>query len=141
MKAPAPPAAPTPARLRAARWAGAGLMALGLLHLAAGAPDLLAALPGWSGGALWTTAHWAPVAGQPAALLASGLAFWTTLGSGAVPLILLGALLRWLARLGVAPPAGLAVGLALWGLAAAAVMLPSGFVLLPVLAAGLGWRR
>ena len=52
------------ARLRSARWGGTGLIALGLAHLAAGVPDLLAASPGWAGGGLWTLTHWAPVAQQ-----------------------------------------------------------------------------
>ena len=58
-----------------------------------------------------------------------------------MPLVLLGALLRALARQGVAPPWWLGVALAVWGGVSTLVMPPSSFVLVPVLAALLGWRR
>jgi hypothetical protein len=62
----------------------------GIAHLFVLGGDALIQAPGWLGGALWTWDHWGPPADQRPGLILSGFAFWSTVGSFAIPLIILG---------------------------------------------------
>ncbi|QCI68997.1 hypothetical protein E8M01_02130 [Phreatobacter stygius] len=76
---------------------------------------------------LWTLEHWQPPAGQPRPVLDSNLSFWTTVGSFAVPLLILAQLVLWLDRRGLPVPAFIGWSLAAWLTVAALVIEPSGF--------------
>lgn len=114
-----------------------GIIAIGILHLLALGPDALDQISGWAAGGLWTWEHWKPVESQSADLVVSGFAFWSTIGSCAVPLILLGSLILWNLRQGIAIPRFIVFGLLGWSLLATLIMLPSGFPLLLLVASGL----
>lgn len=106
---------------------GAALMLLGVVHLIAIGIDALPFLPGWLGLDLWTTGHWLPFAAQPSNLLASNAAFWATLGSCAIPSIILGALIVRMTRDGIPVPPFVGWSLCLWLGACALLIEPSGF--------------
>lgn len=105
------------------------MIAMSLLHLVVLGMDALPLMGGWASGALWTMAHWAPVIGQPQPLLANNAAFHATLGSFAGPMLVFGALVVWMDRRGIVPPAFVGWGLGAWALIAALVMEPSGYPL------------
>lgn len=111
------------------RWSGLALMLLGVVHLIAIGIDALPFSLGWLRLDLWTTGHWLPFATQPSDLLASNAAFWATLGSCAVPSIILGALIVRMTRDGVAVPQFVGWSLFLWLGACSLLVEPSGFPL------------
>jgi hypothetical protein len=118
-------------------------MLLGAAHLIAIGIDVLPFAPGWLRLDLWTTGHWLPFAAQPSDLLASNAAFWATLGSCAVPSIILGALIMRMVNDGVPVPQFVGWSLFLWLGACSLIMEPSGFPLgwIISLALLLGIRR
>jgi hypothetical protein len=126
--------------VKACGWA---LIGLGLLHMVVLGVDALEEIPGWLRLAQWTTAHWQPFASQPPALAASGGAFWSTIGSFAVPTILLGGLIVDLARRGQHVPGHVGWTLLVWMLLASLIVEPSGFPVGAAVALGLivGVRR
>lgn len=126
------------------RFSGFALMALGLVHLFVLGIDLPAELPRWLSLNLWTFDHWQPVRTQAVDLALSGSVFWATVGSFAVPAIILGGLVVWLDRRGLPVPAFVGWALVGWTTLASLIMLPSGFpvaLLLAVLFATALTRR
>jgi hypothetical protein len=113
-----------------------GIIALGVLHMLVLGVDALGHIPGWAAGKLWTWEHWEPVSGQRQDLVISGFAFWSTIGSFAIPLILLGLLVLWMIRRGVAVPRFVGFGLLGWGCIGTLIMLPSGFPIFSLVAVG-----
>ncbi|GAB3448263.1 DUF6463 family protein [Actinophytocola sediminis] len=106
-------------------WAGRLFAAVAVMHLAfflVGSVDFLA---DWApGGPLWTTVS----PGEP---LPQALAyFWQSIGSFAVPTLLLGLLLAGFAKQGRALPAYVTWTLAGWTVVCAVIVLPSGLPLL-----------
>lgn len=77
----------------------------------------------WLSGDLWGSEVWAAEQSQ------SQAAFWLSLGSLAVPLVLLAAALLALIRADVPIPGSIGYGLAAWVLVCSAVMEPAGFPL------------
>lgn len=126
-----------------AKWSGIALMVLGVAHLIALGIDALPFAQSWLNLDLWTTGHWLPFATQPPKLAASNAAFWATLGSCAVPLIILGALIVRMTRDGIPVPLFVGWSLCLWLGACALFLEPSGFPLgwIISLALLLGIRR
>lgn len=111
------------------RWAGYAMIAMGLLHIAVLGMDALPLLGGWADGALWTTAHWQPVVVQAHDLVVNNAAFHATVGSFAGPVIVFGALVLWMDRHAITPPAFLGWGVGAWALLASMIMEPSGYPL------------
>lgn len=111
----------------AVRWAGRILLFLGTLHLVVIGAQNTRYFGDWFTGALW---------GQPREEFihpaGAGGAFWATVGSFAVPLILLGVLVLDLARREVAVPPLIGWALAAWALVGAAIMEPTPMILLLV---------
>lgn len=114
-----------------------GLISLGVLHMLVLGADAIAAVPGWLHLDLWTFEHWGAAADQRQSLLLSGFAFWSTIGSFAVPVMTLGFLLLWLDRRGIAPPAFVGWTFLGWTAIATVLMLPSGFPVSVLVALGL----
>ncbi len=112
--------------------AALALVALSVVHLIVLGIDAASYVSGWIGLELWTAEHWWPLREQSRALVESGAAFWSTLGSFAVPTIVLCLLVRHLARSGIPVPAFVGWSMAGWMLVGTIVLEPSG---LPV---GLG---
>ncbi|MDQ3715661.1 MAG: DUF6463 family protein [Actinomycetota bacterium] len=77
----------------------------------------------WLSGDLWGTQVWEAEQSQ------SQAAFWLSLGSLAVPLVLLAAALLALIRADVPIPGSIGYGLTAWVLACSLIMEPSGFPL------------
>ena len=111
------------------RWAGYTMIAIGLLHIAVLGMDALPLLGGWASGVLWTTDHWQPVASQAHDMVVNNAAFHATVGSFAGPVIVFGAVVLWMDRRDVTPPAFLGWGLGVWALLASLIMEPSGYPL------------
>ena len=111
---------------RLSRRAGTILVAVAAAHVAYFLPTALEATGDWMDGALWTLDLDAEMTGTDAA-------FWALPGGFAVPLGLLGLLIRRQARQGTPPPAYLGWGLGAWALLASLLTEPSGFpvVLVP----------
>jgi hypothetical protein len=105
------------------------MIGMSLLHLLVLGIDALALLPQWLTGHLWTLEHWQPVMSQSPDMAANGAAFHATLGSFALPMLVFGALVLWMDRRGVVPPAFLGWGLGVWALLSGLVMEPSGYLL------------
>mgnify|MGYP001252662160 CR=1 FL=1 len=108
---------------------GAALMLLGVAHLIAIGIDALPFAPGWLSLDLWTTGDWLPFMAQPTDVLASNAAFWATLGSCAVPSVILGALIMRMVNDGVPVPQFVGWGLFLWLGVCSLIIEPSGFPL------------
>lgn len=105
------------------RWGAWILIVLGLLHITLFTVQALTRgfVPGWLAGDLRVMRSWSAEATQ------SEAAFWVSVGSFAVPLILLGALTLTLTRLGQPVPAYLGYGLGVWVIVCAVMVEPSGF--------------
>ena len=114
-----------------------GIIALGFLHLVVLGYDAANHAGGWLTGTLWTWEHWGPVSGQRPLLVVSGFAFWSTVGSFAIPMIVLGALVAWMTNRGMPVPRFVGVTLLGWGIVSALAMPPSGFPVFVVVAIGL----
>lgn len=113
--------------LRVAGWL---LVSIGVLHLLMFGADALPALDSWSKLDLWTMEHTTtPVAERSFAFLRSEHAFWTTIASPAIPLMILGALVLWMARRRLEVPAFVGWAVLAWGVACSLIMEPSGFPL------------
>lgn len=110
---------------RPARWAGRILVLFGTGHLL-GAFALTFAdhADRWFAAELWKLDE-GIVDMSPAMA-----AFWLTTGSFGAPLVVVGALVLWLVRRGVAPPAFLGWALGAWSLTAAAIVEPAPWVLI-----------
>lgn len=120
-------------------WAGRLFMLTATLHLAVFLGGALELLPEWvPGRVLWTSVS--PSGSVPAATAA----FWQSVGSFAVPTLLLGSLIAGFAKQGRALPAHVTWTLAGWSSVCAALVLPSGLPALLVASAMLvvaGRRR
>ncbi len=114
-------------------------MALGVIHMIAFGMDARGEFAGWMKLNLWTLDHWQPFAAQSSPLAVSGAAFWSTLGSCAVPLFLVGYMLVDLAKRGTIVPAFIGWVLLVWMLVASFVMQPSGFPVGVIIAIFLLW--
>lgn len=108
------------------KWSAIALIALGIIHLLVLGADIPAELPNWLSLNLWTWDHWAPLRAQPLDLALSGGVFWQSIGSLAVPLLILGALILWLDRRDLPIPAFVGWGLVAWAAVVTAIMPPSG---------------
>ncbi|MFG2986127.1 DUF6463 family protein [Streptomyces sp. NPDC048258] len=111
----------------AVRWAGRILLSLGTLHLVVMGAQNTQYLGDWFTGTLWNQPREEFI--HPAG--AAG-AFWVTIGSFAVPLILLGVLVLDLARREVTVPPVIGWALAAWGVVGAAILEPTPMILLLV---------
>lgn len=107
--------------------ASIALIALGIIHFVVLGVDLPSESPRWLRFNLWTFEHWQPLRAQPTDLALSGGIFWATVGSFAVPAMLLAGLILWLDRRGIAVPSFVGWGLFAWALVASLIMAPSGF--------------
>lgn len=104
------------------RWAARLLILIAVLHLAlfTGLALTLGFVPGWFTGELRSLEI------LEAEISQSHAAFWADLGSFAVPLILLGALVNVLVKAGVSIPG---FGLGVWIVLCTVILEPSGFPL------------
>ncbi|MFI1935648.1 DUF6463 family protein [Streptomyces purpureus] len=109
------------------RWAGWILQALGMLHLVVLGAQNTQYFGDWLTGALWNLPREEFV--HPAG--AAG-AFWVSIGSFALPLILLGALVLSLARREVRVPPFIGWALTAWAFVGAAIMEPTPMILVLV---------
>lgn len=121
------------------RLGAAFLFALGGVHMLVLGLDALPYIPGWASGVLWTFEHWRPIAQQGPDLIRSGLAFWATAASLAIPMMVLAALLLWLDRRAAPIPRAVPAAIFLWALLLAAIMPPSGFPLVAAAAAAMAF--
>lgn len=119
----------TTSRNRLTVHAGTSMIVLALLHLGVLGWDALAYLPDWMDGRLWTLEHWKAPAVMRAELVRINYAFWTTLGSFALPCVAMGLVLREIGRRGLPVPPGAAWVFFAWSATASAVMEPAGFPL------------
>ena len=111
------------------KWAGWTMIGMSVLHLIVLGMDAIALLPAWLSGHLWTLEHWQPVVTQSPDMAANGAVFHATLGSFALPMLVFGALVLWMDRRGLVPPAFVGWGIGAWALLAGLVMEPSGYPL------------
>lgn len=117
------------------RWGAYVLIATGVLHMLLLGHDALPAIGGWLQFDLWTPDHTTrPVAQRDLALLRAEHAFWSTIGGAAIPLIILGFLILWLRNRGYPVPDFVGWAIGLWALACSAIIQPSGFPVLLVVA-------
>lgn len=116
------------------RVAGLGLAVLGVLHLVLFIGTALPEVGGWMQLTLWTEEHWLPFREQSLAIHTSGAVFWSTVGSCAPPLIILGCLVNSLDRRGYPIPPFVGWSLFAWLLLAAAIIEISGFIIMAPLA-------
>lgn len=117
--------------------ANIGIIGLGILHLVVLGLDASGYVPAWLAGGLWTLEHWEPVADQRETLVLQGFAFWSTIGSFAIPLIILGCLMVSMNKRGIPVPAFVGLSLLAWGITSALLMPPSGFPVFILVAAAL----
>ncbi|TWA47513.1 DUF6463 family protein [Sinorhizobium medicae] len=111
------------------RWSGIALMVIGILHMVVLGIDAAAEIPGWLRLELWTVEHWQPLRTQRLEVLASNAAFWSTVGSFALPLIMIGALVVWLGGKHLPLPSFLGWSLLAWIVVASLIIEVSGFPL------------
>lgn len=105
------------------KWAGRIIAFLGVFHLLTTSFFSFRYADAWFAGELWFPD------GGLAELGPAGGAFWLTPGSFGVPLALVGLLVMWLDRQGIAPPAFLAWTLGAWVTFSAVIMEPAPWVL------------
>ncbi|WP_267900194.1 DUF6463 family protein [Sinorhizobium medicae] len=111
------------------RWSGIALMVIGILHMVVLGIDAAAEIPSWLRLELWTVEHWQPLRTQRLEVLASNAAFWSTVGSFALPLIMIGALVVWLGGKHLPLPSFLGWSLLAWIVVASLIIEVSGFPL------------
>ncbi len=112
------------------RVAGIGFMLIGLLHMTLFGWDAWPQAAAVLSGALWTTDHTLlPVAARDPALLQAEHAFWSTIGSAGIPVLVLGLVILWIDRSGLRVPAAPSALLVIWSAVGTALMQPSGFPL------------
>lgn len=109
------------------KWSAIALVMLGVIHLLVLGIDVPTEFPHWLGLNLWTFDHWQPLRAQPVDLALSGGVFWATVGSFAVPLLILGSLILWLDRRGAPIPVFVGWTLVGWATLTTLLMPPSGF--------------
>lgn len=102
--------------------AGGLLVGLAAAHTAYFLPNTVETLGDWLTGSLWTL-------DLDAAMTHVDAAFWALPGGFALPLGLLGLLVRRQAREGTPPPAWLGWGVGVWSLTGSLISQPSGFPL------------
>ncbi|WP_457659998.1 DUF6463 family protein [Sinorhizobium medicae] len=102
-------------------------MVIGILHMVVLGIDAAAEIPGWLRLELWTVEHWQPLRTQRLEVLASNAAFWSTVGSFALPLIMIGALVVWLGGKHLPLPSFLGWSLLAWIVVASLIIEVSGF--------------
>jgi hypothetical protein len=126
--------------LRLSAW---GIMGLCVLHMIVLGYDASNHAASMLTGELWTWEHWGPVSGQRPELVVTGFAFWSSIGSFAVPLGVLGALVLWMINRGLRVPRFVVVTLLAWGTVSTTLIPPSGFPIFVLVAIGLcvGLRR
>lgn len=110
------------------RWSAIAMMVLGVVHMLALGIDALNYVPGWARFDLWSLEHWRLLAQQSPAMVTSNAAFWMTIGSLAVPVFLLGYLVRDLDRRGIVIPVSVGWIFFIWQALCALIMQPSGFL-------------
>ncbi|MGI5346752.1 DUF6463 family protein [Streptomyces sp. CA-250714] len=106
------------------RWAGRILMFLGAVHLIVLGAQNVQYIDEWFNGTLWGLPRDEFIHPRGA----NG-AFWSSIGSFAVPMMLLGALVSDLARRRIALPASIGWGLAVWCAVSAAILEPTPMLL------------
>ncbi|MBA3448057.1 MAG: hypothetical protein H0T56_10700 [Pseudaminobacter sp.] len=109
------------------KWSSIALIAISIVHMIVLGADVPFEVPKWSTLNLWTFEHWRPLRSQPIDLALSGGVFWSTVGSFAIPLLVLGALIFWLDRHCQAIPPFVGWCLVAWTGLASLIMAPSGF--------------
>ncbi|QJW35889.1 DUF6463 family protein [Cellulosimicrobium protaetiae] len=120
--------APSTAR-RTARVAAGTLVALGSGHLAVVTTVGRDRLAAWADSGLWAAVPLFPGPDPSATTLQDQAAFWSGVGSFAVPLVALGGLVWWLAGKGTIPPTPLGWALVAWFAVGAIVLVPSPMIL------------
>lgn len=104
------------------RWASGIMVVIGGGHLSMLLFLKWEVMAGWAERGLWATV---PLLSPGD--LANKATFWGGLGSFSIPLILLGCLIWALAGRGVAVPAGVGWGVAVWCLVSGVLLVPSPF--------------
>ena len=104
------------------------MIALSLVHLVVLGIDASVYFPEWATFQLWSFEHWKPLAAQTPVMLASNAAFWSTLGSFAVPTIMLAGLVLRLDKNRITIPVWVGWAFVAWQLVCGLVMEPAGFV-------------
>jgi hypothetical protein len=107
------------------RVAAAILVALGIGHLALMGVVAGARMAGWVESGLWGAVPLRPGPDPDETALLDSTAFWSGIGSFAVPLVVLGLLLWWLTGRGVVPPAFVGWTLTAWFVVGGVVLVPS----------------
>ncbi|MET8864897.1 DUF6463 family protein [Nonomuraea sp. NPDC004580] len=107
---------------RLLRWAAGIMLVLGIGHLSLLTLISREDVAGWVDRGLWAAV---PLLSGAEGNQDDQVAFWAGPGSFAVPLILLGCLVWQLAGRGVAVPAGIGWGLAVWCLVSGVLLVPS----------------
>ena len=120
--------------LRLSVW---GIIGLCVLHMVVLGYDASNHAASMLRGELWTWEHWGPVSSQRPALVITGFAFWSTIGSFAVPLGVLGALVLWMINRGLRIPGFVGFTLLAWGAVSTVLIPPSGFPIFVLVAIGL----
>ena len=87
------------------KWSSIAAIVLCIVHMFVLGADLPAELPRWLSLNLWTFDHWQALRAQPVDLALSNGVFWATVGSFAIPLLILCALTFWLDRRNLPIPA------------------------------------
>lgn len=105
------------------------MVAIGILHMIVLGIDAVPEIPGWLRLELWSVEHWQPLRSQRLVFLAGNAAFWSTIGSFALPLIMLGAVVIWLDKRQLPIPAFLGWSLLAWIIVASLIIEVSGFPL------------
>lgn len=125
------------------RWSSIGLIILGAIHLIVLGADVPPEASRWLSLNLWTFDHWAPLRSQEVDLALSNGVFWSTIGSFAVPTILIGVMFLYAERQGWRMPPAVGWTLVAWQVFATLLMPPSGFPvgLLVTLALAVGLQR
>ncbi|MFD0887740.1 DUF6463 family protein [Streptosporangium algeriense] len=117
-------------RKRMLRWASGIMIVLGAGHLSVVVLTGWAQVADWARRGLWAAVPFFGAGGdavQPLETLRDKAVFWAGPGSFAVPLILLGCLTWHLAGRGVAVPAGIGWGVAVWSVLGGVLLVPSPF--------------
>ncbi|AZM57237.1 hypothetical protein DMA15_35650 [Streptomyces sp. WAC 01529] len=114
------------------KWAGWLIVLFGALHTlgALTVEEAASHADDWFSGALWEE--------DLSAMSAANSAYWLSLGSFGVPLVMVGLTVLWLDRRGITPPSFIAWTLALWTVVDAVVLAFTPWPVL-LLAAALLW--
>ncbi|MEV0231563.1 DUF6463 family protein [Nonomuraea sp. NPDC050786] len=114
-------------RKRLLRWASGIMLVLGTGHLSLLTLIAWDDMTRWADRGMWAAVPLVLTDAQTVESLQNDVTFWGGPGSFAVPLILLGCLTWHLAGRGVAVPAGLGWGLAVWCALGGVLLVPSPF--------------